>query len=344
MTISIINFKNKLDSSEATLPLQVDTSIDLTSLKSLLNHLLSRNSEYLFYYNDERFSTDLFSLIQKWSLSAEEEVCIHFIDTKDIQADHITECADVVISIEHFGGKIYYLTFEGSVFELGNQEELKYHDARIKGLLAGEKLFGFSKHSIFDIISGEEVYKFDEEIRCCSIFKKDIVIGSGSFIYILTGNTLKTIWKDALLVRDILVTQDQVIWIQEYDSIFTFDRGLEKTNTYQAGCSLTSLALSEKGIICTTANNTTIVITDKKVSKHDFPVRYSTRVEKYMSGFVFVSQHSVISMIYNETDGFIEKAVLPVNDQINSILIDNGFLYIANGNVISSFCTSRLKL
>lgn len=345
MTISIINFKNKLDSSEATLPTQVDTNMDVASLKSLLNHLLCRNSEYLFYYNDERFTTDLSSLIEKWSLSAEEELCIHFVDTKDIQADHITECADVVTSMAQFGGKIYYLTFDGSIFELGLEEKLEFHySAKIKRLFAGEKLFGFTKNTIFDILSGEEIHSTEEEIRCCSVFEKDIVIGCEKSIYILNGSTLKTVWKNASLIRDILITPNQVIWIQEHDSIFIFDRKIEKANTYKADCTLTSLCLFDQRIISTTANSVAVVVKEKMITKYSFPIRYATNVQAYMSGFIFVSQYNIVSMTYNETDGFVEKIILPVNDQINSVLVYNDFLHIANGNRILSFCASRLKL
>lgn len=354
MSNPILKFRNKLNASEITEPIQVDVMIGPEAMKSLLNTVLMKESDYIFYYKEERITTELSVIVQKYELSLEEEIIIEYIDNKEVEADKTIECDDVVKKLCVFQEKVYYLTYSGDVFELeyiddtskskNKSSRKKTENKKFIGLFSDERLLGFTNNEIYDILENEVIHTSEEEIRCCASIEKDVVVSTSNSIYLISEYPDRIVQDKEIFPRRLEVTDNHIYWLQEYDKFCTFDRSSRSISSQNIGSGAVCFSINNREVHIGTSNNTIVKIRDNLVKKYQIPTRYISQILTYQDSITCVSQHSLFSILFDEKDNLVEKGVLIIPGQINSIIMHDNRFYIANDNKISIFSMERLKI
>ncbi|ELA42234.1 uncharacterized protein VICG_00633 [Vittaforma corneae ATCC 50505] len=354
MSSILVKFANKLRPCQSTEVLQVDSSADRLFLTSLLNTILHTNSQYFLFYKNERILENLISIIEKCNLCTEDVLDIDYIDEKDIGADSSMHCSDVVRSFALFQDKLFYLTYEGKIFEV-DQDQLvtkneiyMKNNSRTVGIFVGRELYGYASDSIFKV-DGGGFLEVPDEIRCCSAYKKHIAVGCANSIYLVNAdlNTIEKIaGKPALgaSVRSIQMNSDIVAWIQGHGSICIYERSTKSIKVHKTPGGLTALKIHDGNLVALSSCHLIIKISleSGKIDEYINTFRYSNALELKGNAVIHASQKYVaVERINNGVCNGTSDIILAVHGQINSIILIGSSLYVAHDNAISRVSLER---
>lgn len=367
MTILLVTFTNKLNPSEITEKLQIDQSSDTSFLISLLNTLLSKNSNYFFYYKNERIIEKLENVIKKWNLSTEEVLNIDYVDEKDVTADEVINCDDVVISTSIFNNILYYITYYNKVYYFYNNKIIKldkFINKKIIGVFRTKSNIHFYTLKEILNLNNEIIYSSKEDICCCTGFEDDIIIATRSTISIskdnsnsdrdnaltLDNSNNKDNKNDTSLVLDIKnkdiinsniqsikANKEIICWIDQYNTIAILSRTDNSYKKYKVDLCLNEIEIFENKIIGITSNNkfVSINLENRNISTFYNNFRFCNHILN-VEGRIVVSTPNFI-LIYENDNNFVESSVIPIKGQINCINSNGSNLYVGNDTNISKF-------
>lgn len=334
MNSHLVQFRNRKNLSEKTEKVQIDDNTDISTLSTILNSLLSTNSTYFFYFQNQRITSDLLSIIDKYNLSNEDVIEIDYIDEDSFHSDSFKECSDVVIDISYFDGKIYYLTFTGEVFEFNSAEPLTNNR---KGIFSK---YAFDDYSLYSIEGNTIIHTFTEKIICGYSIDQTIVVATEENIFLGNLGNFVSIRKHNSFVRALKMNDKNIYWLEEYNKIFTYDFDNQETSVIKTEYSLNDLAISGSKVFVTTANNKILEVHLNSIREYDIKPRLSNYILTLNNSILYTTQNEIITC----SSEFDEKNYHRVKGQINTIETDGKNIYVANDNVISVFKKSSLQM
>lgn len=339
MNSLVIKFTNKLRPNEYTSELQIDQSIDIDGLTTLLNTITNKETEYFFFYKNQRIYENLAKMAEKYSLNIEEIQNIEFIDQKDIKADHLIECDDVVISLVSKNDEVFYLTYTGNVYRYDNNTKINMTEMKIRRIVSSDRmLLGISDKYILDIENNKIIYESDDMIQSIDVFDNTIAVASNDKIILISdGNPTEVHSGDDLYIREVKINSIMVSWIQKHNTIGFYCFENKKVDFIVSKCCLHKLRLFEDKIVSTTGDNMILIVEDLKCRYVDVPYRLSSSIKPYKSGFFYSSQHDIILVDVSDESKLKEQMILKVEGQVNDILVVGDSILIANDNFISKF-------
>lgn len=344
MSNPIIQLRNK-HKDEVTDPLQVDMSSDSAFFSDILNTLFSRESNYVFYYKNERLVQNLDGAIRKHNLSIEHVIQIDYIDEEDMECDFSKDCSDTIVGVEWFGNSLFYVTYRGLVFSLNDTLECSL--SGIKGIFCGKRLFGFSSHSVYDIEENREIYRFEEEIRSCGASNDGTVaVAADDKIFLLrTDHLVDSEAQKSLTIatlgfpRSVFLSDHVVYWAEDYNKVSFYDIERDTKKTISCGCAINNLLVCGARIFGTTANSKIVVISGDGVEEKEISLRLSNHIRMVGNVILYSTQHEIIGL---NCDNLQEISFFRVSGQINGVASSDEMVYVANNQKISGFLKSRL--
>lgn len=353
---AVIRLRNKMRPESMTEPLQIDPAMDAVSLTSYLNTLLGAAAEYLFYYQNTRLTRDVATLIEKHALDIENTLVIDYLNIGDQTADLHIPCDDVVTALLHFKGRLYARLYGGGTLEYdlcGEHAPRKY--GNMTEMASGENIYGVLDGAITDLETKVAVLKSgyedslfiatSEDTIAVGATKKKIRLfrlrsspenGAGDAS---SGDCCAEDVYAEDFYRGVQLTKDALYWIESLDVVVRYDLSTRKKDTFYVRQTVTSLAVADGVVFCTTSNNMLVKIENKTLQSYDISIRSVDRLIPYQNTLILVSQHNIVSL---DTATMEEKAYLFLDEQVNAAALGSGRLFVGNGSKISGYDLSRL--
>jgi len=233
---------------------------------------------------------------------------------------------------------LYYLEFNGSVHSKSGK--FKYDSNRIKGIFAGATLFGFSEHAVFDLIDKKEVCKFEQRIRSASFDKESslMAVSTSDAVFCIDykglepsnqlDHTLSSIKTDNKIVRNILILDKTVYWMEGHNKIIAYNIETSSKKVYSSACCLNNFVVcNSKLLFATTSNQKIVRFCGNECTEFDASSRLSNFLIYHNGKLIFSAQHEVISL---DVESMHEISFFRVKGQINFLKASSSMLYIAN--------------
>lgn len=360
----IIQLRNKTKPNITTDTIQVEPTLHVSSLTEYLNSVLNATDEYLFYYESTRIIEDLTSLIENHKIETENTVVIDYLNINDIKEDFKLHTDDYIVSMCLYNGTLYTLLYNGDVIEMYGenfQTSKKVADG-IQYIACGDKLYGVknSKETcnpfVTDILVGNTIEGSDEledKITSISACSSRIIVGTeNKKLYFLgkpfecsdiqddnidTKEQVTSLTIDSFY-RGLVFTENALYWIESVDIVVKYNLLTHKKSSISTKCVLVNIYPIFDTLYITTSENTLLCIKDGNIYPHKVNLRLVEQICLYKNVIILFSQHNIISV---DKDTFEEKFCVFVDDQINSQIICNDNLLVANGSAISGFNMCR---
>lgn len=337
MNSHLIQFKNKNNPNEKTEKIQIDDSTDVIALSSILSTLLSKETNFFFYFQNQRITCDISSIISKHKLSLEETIEIEYIDEEDFKADSVKECNDVVIQMSYFDGKIFYLTFSGNIFSFDSNKALGNSK---KGIFSH---FSYDEYCLYNLEDDSLIHRFDKKIQTGYCFDRNIVIATDNSIYLGNNDGFISIKDHSTFIRSPKINDENIYWIEDYNKLVIYNLSKSEFSTITSEYSLNNIVLSNSKVYISTANNKILEIYQNNVKEYDIKSRFSNCILSIGSNIIYTTQNEIISCSLDSFE-LLEKHFHKTHGQIHSIETDGKHIYVANDNIISVFLRSTLKV
>lgn len=347
--VSVI-FKNRLDTEESTDIMRLDTTMTMATICSLLNTLLSKDTRYLLYLNQERINTDsqrgLDNVIALQQLTTERVLEILYLDENDIIPENTVSCSDTVIGLlavqngERTEERVIYLTYKGEVYEYGKDSPINERDARVLGIFGNRIAYMFTDSTVVDD-QGQTVFETKERIRCCAASNEWMAVVCMSCMYLINTNTgvstsvqlKKTPEED---IRSIETDGNRIVWIENYDTVHIYSIVDGSHTEYRTGLTLTTLKISGDFVIALTSLGKflKLKISTGEISSYDISFRYMNVLRIHEETAICGSLNYVV--YENYSDSVNETRIIPIRGQVNDLVVAGETLYVAHDNSIST--------
>lgn len=338
----IVQLRNRTNLNEVTDQILLESNTDVEKFASLTNALFQKDSSYIFYYKNRRLVSTIEPIIQEFELNEEEVIFIDFIDEKDILADKVVELDDTVVSVCSLNSDVYYLTYEGDVFQLGKTEKFLN---KFSHLVAGSNLIGADECRIFNVLKNEPIHTFEDHIRSISSFNELIAVATTSEVFIIDQSNfdIKKVADGQILPRSVTVHDSVLAWISNYNQINIYKLDTLEMNCFKTDCTVINLCIANDLVVATTSNNQIVTVSANKISNIQTDQRSIQFAIPSNNLFLLASQYNVLSCSFTDSSTISEHAFFKLKGNINGIASDSKNVYIANDNKITIYELNRFK-
>lgn len=365
-TSVIIQLRSRRDPSCITDPFQLAASEPTSTLNAYLNATLHTSAEYIFFYGEEQLHGTLEDLLASHKLSAEETLVIDYTDPTEqpAEAQILLDAAITDLTVQP-GNLLWARTLNGRVFEISTEAPPK-ECGRVFDRIAGPH--GVSGRTIYLLETATALFDIPEPKRTdgtTGSVESEIVTAlasDGSAVAValdeqegpaghpaailvfeppVSGGAV--VPTDELELCDkahsLIVMPEKLYWIESLNLIFTYDRKSKERDQVSSEAVMTNIAVVGGVVYASTGNNMLVVAEEGRVVCHELPVRLCTAVAADETHVVLLAQHRVLLL---DRQRLVVRSSLHFKEQANAILLHNGLLYVANGQVVSIFKMSTI--
>lgn len=353
---AVIQFRNRNSPACITDALQLDLSAQMPHLTACLNTLLATETEYIFYYENCRLTSDIRSVIEKYALDTEHAIVIDYMDTRQQEADLNEPFDDVVTGLCCHKGRLYASTYSGRLYSVaedafGQAESGKRPEATVDvRMIVGDlRIYAATEDSVVDLETGQAMAsQLDSKIACLATHGDSIALGmEDKRILLIFADEEAATSGDTRIIdmvptnsffRSIALAEDALYWVESLNVIFRYDLETKSKQHHSAELTITSIRVEKDVIYAATSNSKLVVVANGSLSVHDVSTRL---VDKILVGngiLLLVAQYSIAVLDQKTLE---EKTCLFFDEQVNASVLGSDKLFVASGSSISAFFLTR---
>lgn len=333
----VIQLKNRTNPEIITDRLQINSDMKPEFLSDYLNGILSTETKYIFYLQNERITENLSNFVSKFDLNHEEVIVLDYIDVEDLKADGIIQCEDIVTGMVVYNDKIYINHYKGGISTYDGTLDQIQNKNKYNSIVAGEGLYGYSGKILYDVSTGTELYTFESEIAFLETYGLYIAIGTRDTHIFVYQTEVKAIVETIIVensLRGVKITNDHVYWIESVDTVVQYDLKTKDVLYFSVQQSITDILIKEDTVVCVTSDRMIVKIQSRRPYKRTLSLQMVDKISIFNNLLFLASQKELVVLDYSTEK---ELKYLQFDKQINAILVFKEVLYIAQGKEILTY-------